>query len=143
MSYITWALIGMLGYSLTTLFVKVATRNGKFNSFFVLSIAVCIVAIAVLCISAWRGDFKNISVNDLMCVNALWSCAAGIALTIAVASLFKALSLGPASVVVPVYGMFIVGGAILGFIFLHEPVTLKKVLGIALAVIGIFLITKK
>ena len=63
----------------------------------------------------------------------------GIVLAIAVTSLFTALSLWPASMVVPVYGMFIVCGAILGIVFLHEPVTFKKVLGI----IGIFLITKK
>ena len=74
---------------------------------------------------------------------ALWSYATGIVLAIAVISLFKALSVGPASVVVPVYGMFIVGGSLLGIIFLHEPVTFKKILGIGLAVIGVYLITKK
>jgi len=36
--------------------------------------------------------------------------------------------------------MFIVGGAILGLIFLHEPVTLRKALGILLAAISVYLI---
>jgi transporter family protein len=58
-------------------------------------------------------------------------------------SLFRALSLGPASIVVPIYGMFIVGGAILGILFLHEPVTTRKVIGISLAVVSVFLIAKK
>ncbi|PYK76448.1 MAG: hypothetical protein DME42_00060 [Verrucomicrobia bacterium] len=59
---------------------------------------------------------------------------------IAVVFYFLALSEGPASVVVPIYGMFIVGGAILGLIFLHEPFTLRKALGILLAAISVYLI---
>jgi transporter family protein len=57
-----------------------------------------------------------------------------------VASLFRALSLGPASVVAPIYGMFIVGGPILGMAFLNEPPNLRKLFGIGLAVVSIYLI---
>jgi bacterial/archaeal transporter family protein len=59
---------------------------------------------------------------------------------IAVVFYFLALSEGPASVVVPIYGMFIVGGAVLGLLFLHEPFTLRKALGILLAGISVYLI---
>ena len=62
------------------------------------------------------------------------------AMVVAVVFYFLALSEGPASVVVPIYGMFIVGGAILGLIFLHEPFTLRKALGILLAAISVYLI---
>ena len=41
-----------------------------------------------------------------------WAIIAGISLTVAVSSLFHALSLGPANVVVPIEGVFIVGGAL-------------------------------
>jgi transporter family protein len=75
--------------------------------------------------------------------SALFAYATGIALTVAVMSLFRALSLGPASIVVPIYGMFIVGGAILGILFLHEPITTRKLAGIVLAIISIVLIAKK
>jgi drug/metabolite transporter (DMT)-like permease len=37
--------------------------------------------------------------------------------------------------------MFIIGGAVLGVLFLHEPVTLRKALGLAAAVIGIYLVS--
>jgi bacterial/archaeal transporter family protein len=57
---------------------------------------------------------------------------AGVSLVIAVVFYFLALSEGPTSVVVPIYGMFIVGGAVLGLVFLHEPLTLRKALGILL-----------
>ena len=61
-------------------------------------------------------------------------------MAIAVTSLFRALQLGPASVVVPVYGMFIVGGFVLGVIFLGEILTPAKLVGVAAAVAGVYLI---
>jgi hypothetical protein len=39
---------------------------------------------------------------------------------------FQAFSLGPANVVVPIYGMLIVGGALLGVVALDEPIDLAK-----------------
>jgi drug/metabolite transporter (DMT)-like permease len=52
--------------------------------------------------------------------------SADVALSIAVTSLFRALELGPASVVVPIYGMFVVGGFILGVVLLGEAITFQK-----------------
>jgi bacterial/archaeal transporter family protein len=54
-----------------------------------------------------------------------------------VSSLFHALSLGPANVVVPIYGMFIIGGSL----FLGEPMTWNKIVGLAAAVLGVVLIS--
>jgi bacterial/archaeal transporter family protein len=143
MNYITWALVGMVGYSFTTLLVKLATRSGQFSSFLVLAIACVITLTTVVSITLLRGDLQTVSAKDFASSSAWFTYATGIALTVAVVSLFRALSLGPASIVVPIYGMFIVGGAILGMLFLHEPVTLRKAVGIGLAAISIFLIAKK
>jgi len=143
MNHITWALIGMAGYSFTTLLVKFATRSGQFSSFLVLSIACVITLTTVVAITLLRGDLQHIGAKDFTGASAWYAYATGIALTVAVMSLFRALSLGPASIVVPIYGMFIVGGAVLGILFLHEPVTARKVVGIGLAVISIFLLAKK
>jgi transporter family protein len=143
MNYITWALTGMIGYSFTTLLVKLATRSGQFSSFLVLAIACVITMITVVSITLVRGDLQSVSAEDFASSNAWYAYATGIALTVAVMSLFRALSLGPASIVVPIYGMFIVGGAVLGILFLHEPLTARKVVGIGLAVISIFLLAKK
>ena len=143
MNYITWALIGMVGYSFTTLLVKFSTRSGQLSSFLVLAIACVITFTCAVCITIARDDLKNLSPKDFMGSSALFAYATGIALTVAVMSLFRALSLGPASIVVPIYGMFIVGGAILGILFLHEPITARKLAGIVLAIISIILIAKK
>ena len=142
MGYVGWALLGMVGYSLVTLLVKLATRSGEVSSFYVLALAVLIVGSVTWAIAILLGDFSDFTVDDLARPSTMWSFATGIALVVAVASLFKALSLGPATEVVPIYGMFVVGGAILGIIFLNEPVTHRKLLGIAFAALSIYLIAK-
>src|SRR5262245_42343424 len=49
-SYIYWALLGMVGYSLTTLFTKPAERSGEVSSYMVLAVSSMIVAIFVIAI---------------------------------------------------------------------------------------------
>src|SRR5690242_345 len=114
MHYIAWAFLGMAGYSLVTLFVKLATRSGQFSSFLVLTISSVIVLASTFSMTLWRGDLRALSVRDFAGSSACWAYAAGAALAVAVIALFRALSLGPATIVVPIYGMFIVGGSVLG-----------------------------
>jgi transporter family protein len=140
--YIAWALLGMVGYSLTTLFVKLAARTGEFGAFAVLPMAVTIVCGCVWINAIVTGAFAGKTAADFGKPGALWSYAAGLVLAVAVGSLFKGLSLGPASVVVPIYGMFILGGAVLGILFLHEPLTARRALGLTLAVVGVFLVAR-
>jgi bacterial/archaeal transporter family protein len=99
-----------------------------------------IVAVSVIAIVAFRGELKPL-IYDLEKGTFAWAIAGGVALTVAVTSLFHALSLGPANVVVPIYGMFIVGGSLLGVLFLGEPMTWYKIVGLAAAVIGVVLIS--
>jgi bacterial/archaeal transporter family protein len=87
-----------------------------------------------------RGDMRAFSPDNLTSADGLFALGTGVALVVAVVFCFLALSEGPARVVVPIYGMFIVGGAVLGLIFLHEPFTLRKALGILLAAISVYLI---
>ena len=139
-SYIYWALLGMVGYSLTTLFTKLAERSGEVSSYMVLAVSSIIVPIFVIAIVGFRGELKPL-IYDLEKGTLAWAIAGGLALTVAVTSLFHALSLGPANVVAPIYGMFIVGGSLLGVLFLGEPMTWHKIVGLAAAVIGVVLIS--
>lgn len=139
-SYIFWALLGMAGYSFTTLFVKIAERSAAVSTYMVLAVSTTIVAIFAIIVVAMRGELKAL-VFELDAVPLLWAIAGGITLTIAVSSLFHALSLGPANVVVPIYGMFIVGGSLLGVFFLGEPMGWHKIAGLVAAVIGVVLIS--
>jgi transporter family protein len=137
LGYIAWAIIGMLGYSATTLFVKLAVRSGELRAFNVLAVATLIVVVVVWAVTL-RGGLESWAA--FRGANAGYAVLAGISLAIAVSSLFRALSLGPGSVVVPIYGMFIVGGSILCVLFLGEPVTMRKVAGLLIAVCGVYLI---
>jgi bacterial/archaeal transporter family protein len=139
-SYIFWALLGMAGYSFTTLFVKLAERSGSASTYMVLAVSTTIVSIAAILIVYFRGELKPL-IFELEKPPLLWAIAGGIALTIAVSSLFHALSLGPANIVVPIYGMFIVGGALLGVLVLGESMPWHRVVGLIAAVIGVFLIS--
>lgn len=139
-SYLLWAFVGMVGYSFVALLVKLATTSGRFSGFFVLMISASMVVITSATITLLRGEMKAFSWNNLATADGAFLLGTGIALVIAVVSYFFALSEGPASVVVPIFGMFIVGGAMLGLLFLHEPLTLRKAIGILLAIASIYLI---
>ena len=123
-----------------TLFVKLAERSGNVSTYMVLAVSTTIVAIFAIGVVAWRGELKAL-IFELETPPLLWAIAGGIALTIAVSSLFHALSLGPANVVVPIYGMFIVGGSLLGVLFLGEPMGWQKIVGLIAAVTGVILIS--
>jgi transporter family protein len=138
-SYVLWALLGMAGYSFMTLFVKLAERSVAASTHMVLAVTTTIVPIFAIAVVALRGELKPL-LFELERPPLLWAIAGGIALTIAVNALFHALSLGPANVVVPIYGMFIVGGSLLGVLFLGEPMTWNKIAGLVAAVIGVILI---
>ena len=138
-SYVLWALLGMAGYSFMTLFVKLAERSGAVSTHMVLAVSTTIVAIFAIAIVVLRGELKPL-LFELERPPLLWAIAGGIALTIAVNALFHALSLGPANVVVPIYGMFIVGGSLLGVLFLGEPMAWNKIAGLIAAVTGVILI---
>lgn len=138
-SYVLWALLGMAGYSFMTLFVKLAERSGTASTHMVLAVTTTIVSIFAIGVVVLRGELKPL-LFELERPPLLWAIAGGIALTIAVNALFHALSLGPANVVVPIYGMFIVGGSLLGVLFLDEPMAWNKIAGLIAAVIGVILI---
>ena len=130
----------MIGYSVTATLVKLATQSGRFSSYFVLMISSAMVVATSTTITILRGDMKAFSRDNLASADGMLALGAGVALVIAVVFYFLALSEGPTSVVVPIYGMFIVGGSVLGLVFLHEPFTVRKALGIVLAAVSIYLI---
>ena len=138
-SYVFWAIVGMVAYSFTTVVVKIATRAGLPSSV-VVAIATTVVALACWAILVARGQSGTL-LQSLSSPAGAWSLTAGVALSIAVTSLFRALELGPASVVVPIYGMFVVGGFILGVVLLGEAITFSKAIGLVAAIASIYLIS--
>jgi len=64
---------------------------------------------------------------------------AGVFLTVGILAYYYALQLGPVSVVVPIYGLFIVGSAVIGIAFLGESLSVTRAGGIVSAVLAIYL----
>jgi transporter family protein len=65
----------------------------------------------------------------------------GVLLTVGLLTYYRALALGPVSVVVPIYGLFIVVSAFAGAIVFDEPLTRRKLAGIGFSVLAIALIS--
>jgi transporter family protein len=134
-NYVLWALLAMVCYSFAFLFMKIALRD--LPTFTVMPIAVVTLAVGASAVATVFGEWSVPSVTS-------WpvgfSLAAGLCLVGAVVGYFRALSTGPVSIVVPIFGMFLVGGALLGIVVLGEGVTAKKMLGIALGAVAVVLI---
>ncbi len=135
MNYLFWTVFAMVSYSFVFLFAKLAME--RLSSFTVMTVSVVLVAVVSIAATVVTGEW---SLDSYTSRSALYAYAAGLTLAGAVVGYFRALATGPVSVIVPVYGMFIVGGAILGIVFLDEPVTVKKTLGVGLAAVSVVLI---
>jgi len=134
-SYVLWALLAMVCYSFAFLFMKIAMQD--LPTFTVMPIAVGTLALGATTVAALFGEWSVPSVTSRPVGFAL---AAGICLAGAVVGYFRALTTGPVSVVVPIFGMFLVGGALLGIVVLGETVTAKKALGIAFGAVAVVLL---
>ncbi len=55
---------------------------------------------------------------------------------------YTAIARGPLSVVIPLFNLNLIIPAILGFIFLNEPLTVSKILGLAFACLAVILLTR-
>ncbi|QLD89548.1 EamA family transporter [Natronomonas salina] len=135
MNYVLWALLAMACYSFAFLFMKIALQD--LPTFTVMPIAVGTLAVGATSVAALFGEWSIPSVTSR---SVGFAVAAGICLTGAVVGYFRALTTGPVSIVIPIFGMFLVGGALLGIVVLGEAVTVKKALGIALGAVAVVLI---
>lgn len=66
----------------------------------------------------------------------------GLLIGISLLSFYRAISLGPISVVVPIYGLFIVASSVIGIVLFDEKLSWRKLSGIGLAMVSIYLISQ-
>ena len=67
--------------------------------------------------------------------------AAGAFLGVGILALYRSLSLGPVSVVTPIFAMFLVFSSMIGVLALGEEFTARKALGILFAVLAVYLVS--
>jgi len=71
----------------------------------------------------------------------IYSIPVGLVSLIAIVAFYKALSIGPSSVVLPLTNMYVILPVLFGFLVLKEPVTVSRVLGIIFAILATVFLT--
>ncbi|MFB6280896.1 MAG: EamA family transporter [Haloferacaceae archaeon] len=139
MRYLPWALLALGAYSAVPPLMRAATSGtprlpSTVAALVSNAILVAGSAVVVLYLGYDLGEYARHPKLPLV-------VAAGVFLTVGILAYYRALSLGPVSVVTPVFGLFLVVSSAVGVLVLEESLTARKVAGIALAVVAVYLVT--
>ncbi len=134
MNYLVWAVLALLAYSLVPPLSKVAAQQVPIMVVALVSNA--LITVVNLGVVLYLTDS---SLSSLSSSHAYYALGAGVFLTIGVLSYFYALSIGPVSVVTPIFGLFLVGSSVVGMVALGEAVTARKLAGLSFATLAVYL----
>ena len=129
-----FALLSSVFAALTSILAKVGIEGVNSN----LATAVRTVVVVIM---AWVVVFMTNTQNGLPDIGRkswIFLILSGLATGASWICYYKALQMGEASKVVPVDKFSIVLTVILAFLFLHEQITIKKLIGILLITAGTF-----
>jgi len=134
MRYLAYTLLALGAYTFVAPLTKLATRDLPSDAVAAVTNGILVVG-ALAAVLASGTDLGRVLTHP----DARFIYPAGIALAVGILAYYRALSLGPVSVVVPVFGLFLVTSSAAGMLFLDEAVTARKLAGIALAVAAVYL----
>jgi len=129
------SLIAMILFSLEVTISKVASNHIPSTS---VALIRTIVAALILSAYAIMESENPLSFSRFTA----YASIAGVFLGLGFLLMFKSMETGPISVIAPIVGLSSVIAAALGIVALHEPVTLTKIVGIILACISLFIISR-
>jgi transporter family protein len=136
--YLTLSLFALACYSLVAPLIKMATQQGASPQ------AAVIITNTILIITAlvlyWSRGIPLSATLSSKSIGLL--LAAGVLLGLSVSAYYIALSRGPLSVVVPIFGLFIVSSSVAGALFFGETLTKSRLLGILCALAAIYLVSR-
>ncbi|KAB1194873.1 EamA family transporter [Haloferax sp. MBLA0076] len=139
MNYISWAVVALGAYSLVAPLMKVATTGqGKIPSDVAALIANGVLVAATIGVIVVSG--QNVS-DSVVSSKLPYVLFAGVCLAVGILSYYRALALGPVSIVAPIFGMFLALSSVVGIVALGEPVTIRKAAGILFAVLAVVLVS--
>ncbi|MFA1611857.1 EamA family transporter [Halobellus rubicundus] len=134
MDYLPWVIVALVSYgALAPLTSKVTEEVPPAVSLFLATAVFLVLTLGVMVATG---------LNPLSYVaepRAGYIYVGGVFLGVGILSYYYALQRGPVSVVVPIYGMFIVGSSVIGILFLGESVTPTRIGGIASAIVAVYL----
>ncbi|MFD1587457.1 EamA family transporter [Halorientalis brevis] len=134
MRYLSWALLALASYTLVAPLVKLATAEIPSDVALLVANGMLVIGATVVVVAS-----DTAVVPYLTDSHAIYAYGAGICLTIGILAYYRALAAGPVSVVVPIFGLFIVTSSIIGMAVLDEPLTARKLAGIGFAILAVYL----
>ena len=127
-----YAFIALIGWGFWAIGSKLLTRY--FNT---LSTTFWISFWSIIFLTFFILFRRTLMVNKYV----IYTIPVGLVSLIAIIAFYKALSMGPSSVVLPLTNMYVILPVLFGFIVLKESVTLPRVLGIIFAVLATIFLT--
>lgn len=134
MHYILWAVLALVAYSLVPPLSKLAAE--ELPIMVVALVANALITATNLAVVLYLHDG---TVPSLSSTHGMYAAGAGVFLTVGVLSYFYSLSIGPVSVVTPIFGLFLVGSSVVGIVALAEPATARKLAGLGCAALAVYL----
>lgn len=136
MNYIGWSVIALIAYTLVAPLMKIATESIPSDVATVISNTILVIVALVVVAAADHPVAEYVTHPK-----APYMYAAGFCLAVGILSYYRALSMGPVSVVTPVFGLFLVTSSIAGVAVLDEPFTARKAAGIGFALLAVYFTT--
>lgn len=134
MEYLLWVVVAVLAYSFVAPFTSIATQDVPAAvGLFLATLVFLMITTVVLFLT------DTVDPSYAVSQDAAYIYVGGVFLTIGILAYTSALEAGPVSVVVPIYGMFIVGSSVLGIVFLDETLSITRGVGIGCAIVAIYL----
>ena len=132
MDYVKYAFIALIGWGIWAIGSKILTRY--FNT---LSTTFWISFWSIVFLTFFIFFRRSLMINRYV----IYTIPIGLVSLIAIVAFYKALSIGPSSVVLPLTNMYVILPVLFGFIVLKEAVTLPRILGIIFAILATILLT--
>ncbi|CDK39736.1 hypothetical protein DM2_1408 [Halorubrum sp. DM2] len=138
-TYLPYALLAMGAYALVSPLMRVATTGpNAIPSDVAVVVSNSLLIVMAVGVIAYTGQGFTTHLASPKLPHVL---AAGFFLGVGILALYRSLSLGPVSVVTPIFAMFLVFSSVIGFLFLGESFTLRKGLGIVFAAASVYLVS--
>ncbi|WP_408959453.1 EamA family transporter [Natrinema sp. 74] len=134
MDYLLWVIVALVAYGLIAPLTSVVTSDvpPAVALFLSTTIFLCLTTVVLFATGTGRPADVTTPAAGIVYV-------AGLFLSTGILAYYQALERGPVSVVVPIYGLFIVGSSIIGIAFLDEELTAARGAGIVVAAVAIYL----
>jgi transporter family protein len=130
--YVKYAFIALVGWGFWAIGSKILTRY--FNT---LSTTFWISFWSIVFLTVFLVFRKSLMFNKYV----FYSIPVGLVSLVAIVAFYKALKIGPSSVVLPLTNMYVILPVLFGFIVLKEPITVPRVLGIIFAILAAVFLT--